>query len=149
VAEAEATRAEGDAQASAILATGNAEAEAMNKRAAAFARYNEAAVLQMLVEVLPQVAKEIAAPMAGIDNLTVVSTDGAGALPKQVTSNLVQTLELLKTTTGVDIAGLVEKFAGGSQQGRQSARDGGDDGARGSARDGAALTVRTLTGETR
>ena len=46
--------------------------------------YNEAAVLQMLVEVLPQVAEKVAAPMAAIDKLTVVSTDGAGAVPKQV-----------------------------------------------------------------
>lgn len=81
-AEAEALRAEGEAQAAAILATGQAEAEAMEKRAAAFAKYNEAAVLQMLVEVLPQVAREVAAPMAAIDKLTVASTDGAGALPR-------------------------------------------------------------------
>ncbi len=115
LAEAEATRAEGDAQASAILATGHAEAEAMNARADAFARYNEAAVLQMLVEVLPQVAKEIAAPMSSIDKLTVVSTDGAAALPKQVTDNLVQTLDLLKTTTGFDVQALLDRFANGGE----------------------------------
>lgn len=113
VAEAEAVRAEGEAQAAAILATGQAEAEAMEKRAAAFAKYNEAAVLQMLVEVLPQVAREVAAPMGAIDKLTVVSTDGAGALPKQVTDNLVQTMELLKNTTGVDLQELVGRYASG------------------------------------
>ena len=69
-----ALRAEGGAQAAAILATGEAEAEAMNKRADAYARYNEAAVLQMLVEVLPKVARELASPMAAIDQLTVIST---------------------------------------------------------------------------
>ncbi len=111
LAEAEATKAEGDAHASAILATGNAEAEAMNAKAAAFGRYNEAAVLQMLVEVLPQVAREISAPMAAIDKLTVVSTDGAAALPKQVTDNLFQTLELLRTTTGLDVQGLLQRYA--------------------------------------
>ena len=110
IAEAEATRAEGDAQAAAILATGQAEAEAMDKQAAAFANYNDAAVLQMLIEVLPQVAKEIAAPMGAIDKLTVVSTDGAGQLPKQVTDNVVQTMELLKNTTGVDLQSLVQKY---------------------------------------
>jgi flotillin len=110
VAEAEALRAEGEAQASAILATGQAEAEAMNKRAEAFARYNEAAVLQMLVEVLPKVAREVAAPMAGIEKLTVVSTDGAGAMPRQVTNNVVQTMELLKNTTGVDFETLLRRF---------------------------------------
>lgn len=110
VAEAEAVRAEGEAEAAAILAKGNAEAEAMEKRAAAFAKYNEAAVLQMLVEVLPQVAEKVAAPMAGIDKLTVVSTDGAGAVPKQVTDNVVQTMELLKNTTGIDLQGLVQRY---------------------------------------
>ena len=98
-----------DAQAAAILATGEAEAEAMNKRADAYARYSEAAVLEMLVKVLPQVAREVAAPMANIDKLTVVSTDGAGALPKQVNDNVVQTMELLKTTTGVDLTELLAK----------------------------------------
>lgn len=110
LAEAEATKAEGDAKASAILATGQAEAEAMNKRAAAYARYNEAAVLQMLIEVLPQIAEKVAAPMAGIDKLTVISTDGAGAVPKQVTNNVMQTMELLKTTTGIDLSKLIDKY---------------------------------------
>ncbi len=112
VAEADAVRAEGDAAAAAILAQGQAEAEAMEKKAAAFAQYNEAAVLQMLVEVLPKVASELAKPMSGIDKLTVISTDGAGELPKQVTNNLVQTLELLKNTTGFDVEQLMERYAG-------------------------------------
>ena len=110
VAQAEAVRAEGEAEASAILATGQAEAEAMNKRAEAFARYNEAAVLQMLVEVLPQIAREVAAPMAAIDQLTVLSTDGAAALPKQVTDNLIQTMAMLKNTTGIDIQALIQRY---------------------------------------
>ncbi|WP_110205059.1 flotillin family protein [Nocardioides daejeonensis] len=112
IAEADALRAEGDAQAASILATGEAEAEAMNKKAEAYKEYNDAAVLEMLVQILPQMAAEVARPMAGIDKLTVVSTDGAGQLPKQVTSNMVETMELLKNTTGVDLANLLHKFAG-------------------------------------
>lgn len=114
VAEAEATQAEGEAQASATLAVGQAEAAAMEKRATAFAHYNEAAVLQMLIEVLPQVAKEVAAPIAAIDQLTVLSTDGAGAIPKQVVSNVAQTLEMLRTTTGIDLEGLLQKAVDGA-----------------------------------
>jgi flotillin len=113
IAEADALRAEGEAQAAAILAKGQAEAEAMDQRAAAFAHYNDAAVLQMLVEVLPQVAKEVAAPMGMIDKLTVVSTDGAGAMPKQVTNGVVQTMELLKNTTGVDLEALARRYTSG------------------------------------
>ncbi|MEX0427792.1 flotillin family protein [Nocardioides sp. DS6] len=109
LAGAEATRAEGEASAAATLAMGEAEAEAMNKRATAFASYNDAAVLQMLIEVLPHIAKEVAAPIAAIDRLTVLSTDGAGALPKQVTDNVAQTLTMLKTTTGLDLESLIHR----------------------------------------
>ena len=105
---ADATKLEGDAQAAATLAVGQAEAAAMDKRADAFAHYNDAAVLQMLIEVLPQIAKEVAAPMSAIDNLTVLSTDGAGALPKQVVENVAQTLQMLKTATGVDLQSMLK-----------------------------------------
>jgi flotillin len=109
VAECEALRAEGEAQASSILATGQAEARAVEERAAAFATYDDAAVLQMLVEVLPQVTRELAAPVAAIDELTVISTEGAAALPRQVTDDLVQTLELVRSTTGLDLAALLSQ----------------------------------------
>ncbi|GAB3813895.1 flotillin family protein [Tessaracoccus terricola] len=108
IAEAEAVRAEGEAEAASVLAVGTAEAEAMDKRAAAFEKYNDAAVLQMLIEVLPQVAKEVAAPMSNIDKLTVVSTDGAGALPKQINDNVLQTVEMIKNTTGIDLMNILK-----------------------------------------
>ncbi len=110
VAEADALRAEGEAQAAAILAKGEAEAEAMRKKAAAYAQYNNAAVLEMLIGVLPDIAKEVAAPMGNIDKLTVISADGANELPKQVGSNVVQVLEMLKNTTGVDLQALAQRY---------------------------------------
>lgn len=112
-AEADAVRAEGEAEAAAIFATGSAEAEAMQKKAEAFANYNQAATLQMLIEVLPQVAHELAAPMSAIDKLTVISTDGAAALPRQVSSNLMQTLQMVKDTTGFDLGSLVGGLSDG------------------------------------
>ena len=115
-AEADATRAEGEAQAAATLAVGQAEAEAMDKRAEAFAHYNDAAVLQMLIEVLPKVAKEVAAPISAIDQLTVISTDGAGAMPKQVTDNVTQTMSMLKATTGLDLEALIKNSVGKAAQ---------------------------------
>lgn len=106
---AEAVAAEGRAQAESIAATGTAEAEALQRKAEAFASYNDAAVVEMLVSVLPKVAHEVAAPMGAIDKLTVVSTEGAGALPRQVTTNLVQTMELLKNVTGMDLQELMHR----------------------------------------
>jgi flotillin len=110
-----------EARKAATIAAAEADAEAMDKRAAAFASYNDAAVLQMLIEVLPQIAKEVAAPISAIDNLTVLSTEGAGALPKQVNDNVVQTLGMLKTTTGLDLESLLHKAVDKSSENNATA----------------------------
>jgi flotillin len=110
IAEADALRAEGEAAGAAILAKGQAEAKAMELRAESYSHYNQAAVLEMLVSVLPAMAREVAAPMGQIDKLTVISSDGANALPKQVGQNVVQVLEMLKNTTGIDLEALARKY---------------------------------------
>lgn len=112
IAEADAVRAEGEARAAAILATGQAEAEAMNKKADAYSRYTDAAVIEMLVSALPLMAEKVAAPMSAIDTLTVISTDGAGQLPKQVTNGIVQTFQLLKDAVGIDLSQLANRYVG-------------------------------------
>lgn len=109
---AAATKLEGEAEAAATLARGQAEARTMEAKADALGKYGEAAKMQMLVEVLPQVARELASPMAAIDKLTVVSTDGAGALPKTVTNNFAQLQAMLRDATGVDLNGLMDGIAG-------------------------------------
>ncbi|MEU5820911.1 SPFH domain-containing protein [Streptomyces sp. NPDC047803] len=109
---AEAVRIEGEAEAAAIAARGSAEAEAMQKKADAFAQYGDAAVLQMLVEVLPQVVAKAAEPMSAIDKMTVISTDGASQLSRTVTDNVAQGMELLSSTTGVDLAALLQNLKG-------------------------------------
>lgn len=105
---AEAVRIEGEAEADAITARGSAEAGAMQKKADAFAQYGDAAVLQMLVEVLPAVVAKASEPLSAIDKLTVISTDGASQLSCTVTDNVAQGMELLTSTTGVDIGELLK-----------------------------------------
>ncbi|MGW1813461.1 flotillin family protein [Streptomyces sp. NPDC002125] len=107
---ADAVRIEGESEAAAIAAKGSAEAEAMQKKADAFKQYGDAAVLQMLVEVLPQVVAKASEPLSAIDKLTVISTDGATQLSRTVTDNVTQGLELLSSTTGVDLAALLQNL---------------------------------------
>ncbi|MGW7071705.1 flotillin family protein [Streptomyces sp. NPDC054855] len=110
---ADAVRLEGEADAAAIGAKGAAEAEAMRKKADAFSQYGDAAVLQMLVEVLPAVVAKAAEPLGAIDKMTVISTDGASSLSRTVADNVAQGVELLSSTTGVDVAGLLKGITGG------------------------------------
>lgn len=109
---ADAVRIEGEAEAAAIAAKGAAEAEAMQKKADAFAQYGDAAVLQMLVEVLPQVVAKASEPLSAIDKMTVISTDGASQLSRTVTDNVAQGMELLSSTTGVDLTALLKNLKG-------------------------------------
>ena len=74
--EAEGIRAVGEAEAAAIQAKGVAEAEAMEKKAEAYAKYNKAAVAEMMIKVLPDVAAKIAEPLGQIDKITIIGGDG-------------------------------------------------------------------------
>jgi flotillin len=107
---AEAIRLEGDAEASAILAKGKAEAEALDSKGAAFKDFGEAAVLDLLVKVLPDLVREASAPMASIDKLTVISTDGASTLARTVASNIEQGLQISSDLTGVDLRALFARL---------------------------------------
>jgi flotillin len=109
---AEATEREGSAEAAAILAKGNAEAEAMQSKAEAFGSYGEAAVLDLLLRVLPQVVQAASAPVGAIDKLTVISTDGASALTKSVAANVAQGLQLGTDLTGIDLPQLLARLSG-------------------------------------
>ena len=110
-AAAAALRAEGQAEAASILARGEAEATSMEKRATAYGMYGDAAILEMLSTMLPQLVKEAAAPMSNIDKLTVISTDGASQLSKGVAGNVTQGVQLASDLLGVDLAGLFQRLA--------------------------------------
>ena len=60
VQEAEGIQAKGEAEAAAIRAKGLAEAESMEKKAEAYQKYNKAAMAEMLIKVLPDIAGSIA-----------------------------------------------------------------------------------------
>src|SRR5579864_7925150 len=71
--------AEAEGQASSIRAQGEAEARAMNVKAEAFQEYNQAAVIDRLFASMPEVVKALAAPLANVDKITIVSTGNGDA----------------------------------------------------------------------
>lgn len=116
-AEADKIRLIGLAEAETTLAKGTAEAETKEKVAEAFKKYDEAAILSMIVEILPQLVKEVAAPLGNIDKISVVDTGsgeggGANRVTNYATNLLSTTQETLKETLGLDVKSLIENFAG-------------------------------------
>ncbi|WJQ07466.1 flotillin family protein [Geobacillus stearothermophilus] len=115
LAKAEAEKAKGEAEAEIIRLKGLAEAEAKQKIAEAFERYGQAAVLDMIIKMLPEYAKQVASPLANIEKLTIVDTgSGAGGGANRVTgyaTNLMASLqETLKASTGIDVKQLLENL---------------------------------------
>ncbi len=117
-AEANKTRLAGQAEAEATLAKGAAEAEAKAKIADAFKEYGEAAVLSMVIEMLPQLMKEAAQPLGNIEKISVVDTSngssengGANRVTNYATNLLASTQETLKETTGLDIKDIIENLS--------------------------------------
>ena len=112
VQEAEGIRAVGEAEAAAIQAKGVAEAEAMEKKAEAYAKYNKAAVAEMMIKVLPDVAAKIAEPLGQIDKITIIGGDGGNNGVEQVAGNvpavMAKLFESMKEATGIDLADIVK-----------------------------------------
>lgn len=78
----------GEAEASAIQAKGIAEAEAMEKKAEAYAKYNKAAVAEMMIKVLPDIAGKVAEPLGQIDKITIIGGGEGGAMGYQIAGNV-------------------------------------------------------------
>ena len=104
-------RAVGEAEASAIQAKGIAEAEAMEKKAEAYAKYNKAAVAEMMIKVLPDIAAKVAEPLGQIDKITIIGGGEGGNGVDQVAGNvpvvMAKVFESMKEATGIDLADII------------------------------------------
>jgi len=106
-AEAEAKALKGEAEAYAIEVKAKAEAEQMAKKADAWKEYKEAALVDMMLKVLPEVAAEISAPLAQTDKITMVSTGEGPIGASRVTGEVLDIMNslpiMVQNMTGVDI----------------------------------------------
>jgi flotillin len=114
--EADAIKAKGLAQADVIKAQGFAEAQAMEKKAEAWQKYNQAAIIQQLIEALPQVAAAVAQPLSQTDRIVIINSggDGAGAskITADVTNIVAQVPETLEALTGVNLIDALKSLPG-------------------------------------
>src|SRR5436853_3601549 len=112
---AAATRTQGEAEAEIIYKKGEAEAKAMNIKAEAYQEYNQAAVVDKLITGLPEIVRALAAPLANVDKITVVSTgNGTSAGMNKITGDMVsmaaQIPALFETLSGMQMSDLLSKI---------------------------------------
>jgi flotillin len=114
MAEAEANKARGLAEAAVIEAQGKATASAMQAKAESFKQYNEAAVIEMIVRVLPEVAGKISEPLSKTEKMVIINSGngpggGASKLTGDVTQIIAQLPPVLESLTGVKFEKLLEQ----------------------------------------
>lgn len=115
LAEAEAQKARGLAEAEARKAQGLAEAMGMEKKAEAWRLYNEAAVIQILAPLLPEIARAVAEPLARVDRITMVNTGGNGdvgvsRITGEVAKVISQVPPVLESLTGMNVEQILARL---------------------------------------
>jgi flotillin len=110
--EAEKTKLEGNAEAGIVFTKGEAEAKALELRAQAYRQFNEAAVIQTVLSMLPEIVRAAAEPMGRIDQLTVLSNDGASELVRNTTRTVTEASATVKGLTGIDVPALIATSMG-------------------------------------
>lgn len=110
--EAEGIRSKGLAEAEAIKAKALAEAEGIAKKAEAMKQMGEAAVLEMYFKAMPEIAKNIAEPLAKVDKITMYGDGNSSKLMKDIMNTMNQVTDGLKESTGVDLQAVLAGFAG-------------------------------------
>lgn len=114
-AEAEAIRTKGQAEADAARALALAEAEGILKKAEAMKQFGEAAIIEMFVKVLPEVAKNTAEPLSKVNSITMFGEGNSTKLIKDITNTGQQIIEGFGKGLGIDLPEMLQSFLGGSK----------------------------------
>jgi len=114
IAEADANKARGLAEAAIIEAQGKATAEAMKQKAESFKQYNEAAVIELIVRVLPEIAGKISEPLSKTERMVIINSgNGNGGGASKITGDITQIISqlppVLESLTGVRFEKLLEQ----------------------------------------
>lgn len=110
---AEGTRALGLAEADAIRAKALAEAEGIDKKAEAMKKYGEAAIIEIIMNAMPEIAKNIAQPLSKVDKITMYGEGNNTKLIRDIVDGTSQVTEGVASGLGIDLKALISGFLGG------------------------------------
>ena len=103
-----------DKAVSVIAAVGAAEAEAIDKKAEAQKKMGEASIVELVMEALPKITANAAAPLTNVDKIVMYGEGGSTKMIKDVMNSTNQILEGVKEATGIDITNIVSSYMGSS-----------------------------------
>ena len=110
--EAEGIRATGLAEAEAIRAKATAEAEGIDKKEEAMKKYGEAAIIEMIMQALPEIAKNVAEPLSKVDKITMYGEGNSAKMLQDIINSTTQVTEGLAQGMGIDVKALLSSIVG-------------------------------------
>lgn len=103
----------GDAEARAIEAKALAEAAGIDKKAEAMKKYGEAAVVEMVMGALPEIAKNIASPLSKVDRITMYGEGNNTKLLQDIVNGTTQVTNGLLDGMGINLQAVLSGLIGG------------------------------------
>ena len=123
LAQAEVLKEQGLAQGKAIEAKGLAEATAMDKKAEAWEKYGEAAIAQLIIDKLPEIADKLA-PLENTEKIIIMGGErGPSALVGDGVRSMVELTSMVKGLTGLDIQELIKGYLPQGESGKETVKD--------------------------
>ncbi len=111
--EAAGISAVGKAEAEAIRAKALAEAEGIDKKAEAMAKYGQAAVVEMIMAALPEIARGVAEPLSKVDKITMYGEGNSAKLLSDIVTGASQITEGFTAGMGIDLKAFLAGLLGG------------------------------------
>jgi flotillin len=115
-ADADVIRVTGTSEAEITALKGAAEAEAMAKKAESFKQYNQAAVLEVMIRALPEIARAVAEPLSRTESITMISTGGESTGASRLTADVAKAMAeipaVIQSLSGIDLRKLAEALPG-------------------------------------
>ncbi|MBU1936844.1 flotillin, partial [bacterium] len=123
----EANRNSGLTEAELLRARGEAEAAAMKDKAESWKAYNEAAIYQMVLDRLPELARAVSEPLSKVDKIVMMNSGdgslGASKITGQVAEVLAQLPTIVETLTGMDLKSFLKKATDEKKSGSSDVPD--------------------------
>ena len=117
-AEADAALYAAEKEAEAIRMKGEAEAEAMRLKAEAMQLYGQAAMMEMVTDKLPDIARAVSEPLSKTEKIILFGEGGATAMARDTAGTMLQTFEAVKDAVGLDIPKAIRNVTTGGLVGR-------------------------------
>ncbi len=118
-AQADAKLYEAQKDAEAIRLRGEAEAEAIRLKAEAMQLYGQAAMLEMVVNKLPEIAQSVSEPLSKTEKIILFGEGGASSMARDTAGTMLQSFEAIKQAVGLDIPQMLKDVSKGGLVGKQ------------------------------